>query len=69
MEQDEIGTLRALMERRKSVLDPLIAHHDGRVFKVTGDGVLIEFASAVSAVQCAIDLQAAMTAANLVYRL
>jgi adenylate cyclase len=64
MEQDEAGTLIALKARRKQVLEPLVARHQGRVFKVTGDGVLIEFGSAVNAVQCAIDLQEGMAVAN-----
>src|SRR5262244_3319544 len=64
MEADEAGTLAALKARRKQVLDPLVAKHQGRVFKVTGDGVLIEFASAVNAVQCAIDLQRGMATAD-----
>lgn len=64
MEQDEAGTLAALKIRRKGVLDPLVAEHEGRVFKVTGDGVLVEFASAVNAVQCAVDLQQGMAVAN-----
>jgi TolB-like protein/class 3 adenylate cyclase/Flp pilus assembly protein TadD len=64
MEADEAGTLAALKARRKEVLDPLLAKHLGRVFKVTGDGVLLEFASAVNAVRCAIELQHAMEAAN-----
>ncbi|MCI0431304.1 MAG: hypothetical protein L0210_12300 [Rhodospirillales bacterium] len=64
MEADEAGTLAALKARRKNVLEPLVAKHQGRVFKVTGDGVLVEFASAVNAVQCAVDLQHGMTAAN-----
>src|SRR5262245_66427950 len=54
MEADEAGTLAALKARRKEVLEPLVAKHHGRVFKVTGDGVLVEFASAVNAVQCAV---------------
>jgi TolB-like protein len=45
-------------------LEPLVAHHRGRVFKIAGDSVLVEFTSAVHAVQCAIDLQQRMTAAN-----
>jgi adenylate cyclase len=53
MEQDEAGTLAALKARRKDVLEPLVAKNRGRIFKVTGDGVLVEFASAVSAVHCA----------------
>ena len=62
MEQDEAGTLAALKARRKSVLEPLVAQHQGRIFKITGDGVLVEFASAVNAVQCAVDLQHGMAA-------
>ena len=50
MEQDEAGTLAALKQRRKDVLDPLVAQHRGRIVKVMGDGVLVEFASAVDAV-------------------
>ena len=46
------------------MLDPLVSKHQGRIFKLTGDGVLIEFDSAVNAVQCAIDLQHGMAAAN-----
>jgi len=64
MEQDEAGTLAALEARRKEVLEPLLAAHHGRIFKVTGDGVLVEFGSAVNAVQCAINLQRGMAAAN-----
>jgi adenylate cyclase len=64
MGEDEAGTLAALRARRKEVLEPLVAHHRGRIFKLTGDGVLIEFASAVSAVQCAVGLQNGMAAAN-----
>jgi TolB-like protein len=64
MERDEGGTLAALKLRRQDVLNPLLARHRGRLFKVAGDGVLVEFASAVSAVQCAIELQQAMAAAN-----
>lgn len=64
MERDEAGTLAALKHRRKVTLEPLVARHQGRVFKVTGDGVLVQFDSAVNAVQCAIDLQQEMAAAN-----
>jgi adenylate cyclase len=60
MEQDEAGTLAALRQRRKEVLNPLVAKHRGRIFKVVGDGVLVEFGSAVDAVQCAVELQQAM---------
>jgi adenylate cyclase len=65
METDEPATLAALRGRRRDVLDLLVARHQGRIFKVTGDGVLVEFASAVNAVQCAIDLQQGMAAVNV----
>src|SRR5262245_31665325 len=64
MGRDETGTLATLKARRKGVLNPLVAKHQGRIFKTTGDGVLVEFASAVNAVQCAVDLQQGMAAAN-----
>src|SRR5215510_13961230 len=64
MEQDEAGTLAALKSRRKEVLEPLVVRHHGRIFKFTGDGVLIEFASAVNAVECAVELQSRMAEAN-----
>ncbi len=64
MGQDETGTLTALRNRRKEVLEPAIARYQGRIFKVAGDGVLAEFSSAVNAVHCAVELQRGMTAAN-----
>src|SRR5262249_8246433 len=64
MERDEAGTMAALKARRKEVLEPLVARHQGRIFKVTGDGVLVEFCSAVDAVECAIELQRKMAEAN-----
>jgi adenylate cyclase len=64
MQEDEAGTLAALKQRRKEILQPTVAQHRGRIIKVMGDGVLVEFASAVAAVQCAIELQQAMSAAN-----
>ena len=60
MEVDEAVTSSALISRRRKVLEPLVAQHQGRTFKVTGDGVLVEFGSAVNAVLCAIDLQRGM---------
>lgn len=57
MEADEVGTLAALKALRKDIVQPLVAKYQGRVFKIAGDAVLIEFASPVNAVQCAIDLQ------------
>jgi TolB-like protein/class 3 adenylate cyclase len=64
MANDEAGTLALLKARRRYVLEPLIARHEGRLFKVMGDGVLVEFASAVKAVECSVELQKAMAAAN-----
>jgi adenylate cyclase len=64
MGQDEAGTLGALKARRKDVLEPLVALHRGRIFKIMGDCVFVEFGSAVNAVQCAIELQRGMAAAN-----
>jgi len=64
VEQDEGGTLAALKARRRTVLEPLLAKHQGRIVKSMGDGVLVEFASAVNAVACAIELQQDMATAN-----
>ena len=64
LEQDEAGTLAALKARRRDILNPLVGEYHGRIVKVMGDGVLIEFGSAVNAVACAIELQRRMTAAN-----
>ena len=64
MEVDEIGTLAALNARRNDVLDLLLARHQGIVFKVTRDGVLVGFTSAVNAVHCAVDLQQGMAETN-----
>jgi adenylate cyclase len=64
MEQDEAGTLAALADRRKAILEPLLAKYRGRVVRLMGDGTLAEFVSAVDAVQCAVDIQKAMREAN-----
>jgi adenylate cyclase len=64
VEQDETGTLVMLRSRRKEVLRPLVDKYQGRIFKFTGDGVLVEFGSAVNAVQCAVGLQHDMAVAN-----
>jgi adenylate cyclase len=57
---DEAGTLMALKEVRQTVIDPVLATHGGRVVKTMGDGLLIEFPSAVNAVQCAVEMQAGL---------
>jgi TolB-like protein len=64
MEADEAGTLAALKERRKAILEPVVKEHGGRIVKVMGDGALIEFASAVRAVEAARALQLRFAHAN-----
>src|SRR5215471_19352907 len=64
IERDETGTLAILKQRRTGILAPLVTKHHGRIIKVMGDGVLVEFSSAVSAVSCAVALQNQMAAAN-----
>jgi adenylate cyclase len=61
---DEEGTLAELNVLRREIIDPKIAEHRGRIVKTTGDGALVEFASAVDAVRCAIDIQRAMMERN-----
>src|SRR5262249_34723552 len=60
MGADEVGTLAALKAHRRKIVDPAIAQHRGRVVKTTGDGMLVEFASAVDAVACAVAIQEKM---------
>jgi adenylate cyclase len=54
---DEEGTIARLRALRRELIDPAIAGHNGRIVKTTGDGVLVEFASAVDAVRCAVAIQ------------
>src|ERR1041385_6697036 len=61
---DEEGTLAALKGHRRAVIDPKITEHRGRIVKTTGDGVLVEFASVVDAVRCAVDIQRLMAERN-----
>src|SRR6478735_7038539 len=61
---DEEGTLAQLKAFRKTLVDPTIAKHRGRIVKTTGDGMLIEFASAVDAARCAIEIQRGMPERN-----
>jgi adenylate cyclase len=64
MERDEGGTLAALKGLLKDLLGPLVTEHHGRIVKVMGDGVLVEFDSAVNAVACAVQLQKRVVAEN-----
>src|SRR5437588_12027822 len=61
---DEEGTLSALKELRRDLADPKIKEHRGRIVKTTGDGLLVEFASVVDAVRCAVEVQYEMTERN-----
>ena len=61
---DEEGTLAALKACRQDLIDPKIAEYRGRIVKTAGDGALVEFASVVDAVRCAIDIQRAATERN-----
>lgn len=61
---DERGTLRALKAHRAELLEPAVIAHHGRIVKSTGDGFLLEFASVVDAIGCAVDIQRAMLSRN-----
>ena len=64
MHADEVGTLAMLKGHRKELIDPMIAAHRGRMVKTTGDGALVEFASVVDAVGCAVAIQRSMVSRN-----
>src|SRR5215475_6440350 len=61
---DEEGTLARLKAHRRELIDPQIAHHRGRIVKTTGDGLLVEFASVIDAVRCAMQVQQGMAERN-----
>src|SRR5450759_3354641 len=63
MVADEVWTLRELTQRR-ATLDSLIASHRGRIANTAGDSILAEFGSAVDAIQCSVEAQAALAEAN-----
>src|SRR6516164_1050244 len=64
MGEDEEGTLAALRAIRRELGDPKIKEHRGRIVKTTGDGLLVEFASVVDAVRCAVETQREMATRN-----
>jgi TolB-like protein/class 3 adenylate cyclase len=65
MGADEEGTLAALKAIRRELSDPKVKEHRGRIVKTTGDGLLVEFASVVDAVRCAVEVQRAMAERNV----
>ena len=65
MERDEAGTFERLRTHRKELAEPTIATHRGRIFKLTGDGLLVEFGSVVDAVECAAAIQRGMAERTL----
>ena len=64
LEADETGTIARQKVHRDELIDPSIANNRGRIVKVTGDAMLVEFASEVDAVQCAVEVQRGMAARN-----
>jgi len=64
MDRDELGTYGRLKALQRDILDAKTEQFGGRIFKHTGDGALIEFPSAIDAVQCALDMQQALTDHN-----
>jgi len=64
MGADEEGTLARLKVARKTLVDPTLAKHRGRIVKTTGDGMLVEFSSAVDAVRGAVEVQSGMAEQN-----
>ena len=68
MGEDEVGTLKALIDCRRNIVEPLVSDHNGRIVKLMGDGALLEFASVVDAVDCGIAIQDAFVDRNAAAR-
>ena len=64
MEVDEARTLAGIKSLRSDVMDPIIADHGGRIVKLMGDGMIVEFGSVVDAVGCAVAIQEAAVASQ-----
>ena len=64
MGANEVGTLTSLKTHRAELIDPTISEHQGRIVKLTGDGMLVEFPSVVNAVECAAEVQRGMRSRN-----
>lgn len=69
MAKDESGTLAELKQHRQNAFDPAVARYGGRIVKLMGDGTLVEFASVVDAVNCAVALQQAAAGSAIVLRI
>lgn len=69
MTEDEEATLELLQAHRSDLFNPKVSKHNGRIIKLMGDGTLVEFASVVDAVKCAIDIQSALSEADSAIRL
>ena len=67
MERDEAETFARLKARRKHLFEPEIERNPGRIFKLMGDGLLVEFTSVVDVVECAIALQRGLVERNARY--
>jgi adenylate cyclase len=65
MERDEAGTHERLRKLRDELIDPKIAEHGGRIVHTSGDGMLLDFPSATSALRCAVEVQRELGARNL----
>jgi adenylate cyclase len=65
MEANEESTMGALREHRREFFDPTVAKHGGRIFKVMGDGFLVEFGSVLNAARCAVEIQRGMPERNV----
>src|SRR5262245_2265209 len=65
LEANEEETLNALRQHRRELFDPAVAKHGGRIFKVMGDGFLVEFGSVLSAARCAVEIQRGMLERNV----
>jgi class 3 adenylate cyclase len=65
IESDEAATLSAIKHLRHGVIDPLLSKYSGRIVKVTGDGAIVEFASVVDAVACAVAIQKTITSQQI----
>ncbi len=64
MGDDEAATLLAMQEHRFALIDPTIGQHHGRIVKLMGDGILVEFQSAHNAIECATAIQRGMVSRN-----